>query len=109
MYESISKNNELENEMTLDISYFWYSAVVVIKCPSMKASDNNPSSHYSGHYCCHGLNVQAICDSSCRFTFFAMLHPQQYRNQEVSNLVQLAKMFAPQQLDLKTFQEQHIP
>ena len=23
--ESISKNNELENEMTLDMSYFWYS------------------------------------------------------------------------------------
>ena len=25
MYESISKNSELENEMTLDMSYFWYS------------------------------------------------------------------------------------
>ena len=25
MYESISKNNELENEMTLDMSFFWYS------------------------------------------------------------------------------------
>ena len=25
MYESISKNNELENEMTLDMSYFFYS------------------------------------------------------------------------------------
>ena len=25
MYESISKNNELENEMTLDMSYFWNS------------------------------------------------------------------------------------
>ena len=25
MYKSISKNNELENEMTLDMSYFWYS------------------------------------------------------------------------------------
>ena len=49
--------------------------LVVIKCPSMKASDNNPSSYYSGHYCCHGLNVQAICDSSCRFTFFAIAAP----------------------------------
>ena len=27
MYESISKNDELENEMTLDMSYFWYSDV----------------------------------------------------------------------------------
>ena len=25
MSESISKNKELENEMTLDMSYFWYS------------------------------------------------------------------------------------
>ena len=30
MYESISKNNELENEMTLDMSYFWYSDGSVI-------------------------------------------------------------------------------
>ena len=30
MYESISKNNELENEMTLDMSYFWYSDVIII-------------------------------------------------------------------------------
>ena len=30
MYESISKNNELENEMTLDMSYFWYSDVVFL-------------------------------------------------------------------------------
>ena len=29
MSESISKNNELENEMTLDMSYFWYSDVVL--------------------------------------------------------------------------------
>ena len=28
MSESISKNNELENEMTLDMSYFWYSDAV---------------------------------------------------------------------------------
>ena len=27
MSESIYKNNELENEMTLDMSYFWYSDV----------------------------------------------------------------------------------
>ena len=27
MSESKSKNNELENEMTLDMSYFWYSDV----------------------------------------------------------------------------------
>ena len=33
MYESISKNNELENEMILDMSYFWYSDAFV-RCSS---------------------------------------------------------------------------
>ena len=28
MSKSISKNNELENEMSLDMSYFWYSDVI---------------------------------------------------------------------------------
>ena len=30
MSESISKNNELENEMTLDMSNFWYSDVAIV-------------------------------------------------------------------------------
>ena len=28
MYESIYKNDELENEVSLDMSYFWYSDVL---------------------------------------------------------------------------------
>jgi DDE superfamily endonuclease len=46
--------------------------LIVVKSPSMKDSSNNPSSYYSGHYCCHVLNVQAICDASCHFSFFAV-------------------------------------
>ena len=30
MYESISKNKELENEVSSDMSYFWYSDVLCI-------------------------------------------------------------------------------
>ena len=41
----------------------------------MKDSSNNPSSYYSGHHYCHGLNVQAICDASCCFTLFAVAAP----------------------------------
>ena len=40
MYESISKNNELENEMTLDMSYFWYSD------DSNNSYQNNPKYPY---------------------------------------------------------------
>ena len=36
MYESISKNNELENEITLDMSYFWYSDGHITPSPSPK-------------------------------------------------------------------------
>ena len=49
--------------------------LVVIKCPSMKDSNNNPSSYYSGHYCCHGLNIQTICDDSCQIIFLAVAAP----------------------------------
>ena len=36
MYVSIYKNNELENEVSLDMSYFWYSDNFMIenKVPS---------------------------------------------------------------------------
>ena len=35
MYESIFKSNELENKMTLDMSYFWYSETT---CPILSSS-----------------------------------------------------------------------
>ena len=38
MYESISKNNELENEMTLDMSYFWYSDELYWKSTNINKS-----------------------------------------------------------------------
>jgi hypothetical protein len=47
--------------------------LAVVKCPSMKDRDNNPCSYYSGHYCCHGLNIQAICDVPCCITFLQLL------------------------------------
>ena len=49
--------------------------LVVVKCPSMKDSESNHSSYYSGRYYCHGLNVQAICNASCCFTCFAIAAP----------------------------------
>ena len=47
MYESISKNNELENEMTLDMSYFWYSDVVSLERLNVKIS-GIPLHQFSG-------------------------------------------------------------
>jgi hypothetical protein len=35
----------------------------------------NVSAYFSGHYQCHGVNVQACCDSQCRFTWFSVRSP----------------------------------
>ena len=50
MYESISKNNELENEMSLDMSYFWYSDDLMYeKCRSSGYHSNSLLSGQVGH------------------------------------------------------------
>jgi hypothetical protein len=43
--------------------------------PSMKDCGYNPKAYFSGHYMAHGLNIQAICDSDCCFTFFGVVAP----------------------------------
>jgi hypothetical protein len=47
MYESIYKNNEVENEVSLDMSYFWYSdecmvsSSVLLGCQSSSVSSSD--------------------------------------------------------------------
>ncbi|KAI2496037.1 nuclease [Fragilaria crotonensis] len=48
---------------------------VKICCPSMKECGYNPQAYFSGHYMAHGLNIQAVCDSDRRFTFFGVVAP----------------------------------
>ena len=45
-----------------------------IKVPSRKEA-KNVRSFFSGHYQCYGLNIQAVCDHHCRFTFLAVAGP----------------------------------
>lgn len=40
-----------------------------------KKEAGNVRSYFSGHYQCHGVNIQAICDAHCRFLFFAVASP----------------------------------
>jgi hypothetical protein len=35
----------------------------------------NIGSYFSGHYQCHGLNVQATCDANCRLIFLSIKCP----------------------------------
>jgi hypothetical protein len=39
------------------------------------AECGNVLAYYSGHYCCYGINVQAMCDSECHFLFYPLAAP----------------------------------
>ena len=53
----------------------------ISKRPTMKESNGNPRSFYSGHYDVYGLNVQAVCDVNCCFLFFGVVAPGKCGNQ----------------------------
>ena len=48
--------------------------LLLIKTPSQNESAN-VRSYFSGHYQAMGLNVQAMCDSKCRFTYVGIKAP----------------------------------
>jgi hypothetical protein len=48
--------------------------LLAINTPS-KRSAKNVRSYFSGHYRRNGINIQACCDASCRFTFFGIGGP----------------------------------
>jgi len=41
-----------------------------------QGSQEGNRAYFSGHYQCYGLNVQATCDASCRFTSLSVLCPR---------------------------------
>ena len=45
-----------------------------IRVPS-KSEVKNVKSFFSGHYQCYGVNIQAVADHHCRFTFIAFAGP----------------------------------
>jgi DDE superfamily endonuclease len=49
--------------------------LIEIKHPSEQECENSPNSYYSGHYCCYGLNIQAVCDVNMHFIFFSVAAP----------------------------------
>lgn len=48
--------------------------LLAIQAPSAREV-SNVRSYYSGHYSKYGINVQAVCDSNCVFTYFALTAP----------------------------------
>jgi hypothetical protein len=45
-----------------------------ITAPSF-AECGNVGAYFSGHYCTYGVNVQAMCDTDCRFIFLCLAAP----------------------------------
>ena len=68
-FESISHCSAIRNCVSAIDGY-----LLKIQTPS-SAEVGNVRSYFSGHYQCHGVNIQAACDHLCRFTFIGVAGP----------------------------------
>ena len=68
MYESISNNNELENEMTLDMSYFWYSDKAKCRACNIMVKHHKKSEKVKSHLNCCAPFKAIMKDLKIRIT-----------------------------------------
>ena len=68
-FEDISYSGVISNCVGVLDGY-----LLAITTPSKKTA-KNVRSYFSGHYRRNGINIQACCDSSCRFTFVGVGGP----------------------------------
>jgi hypothetical protein len=54
----------------------------------------NVRSYYSGHYQCSGVNVQAVADHLCRFTYLAVSAPGSTGDNDAIHQISLARRIA---------------
>ena len=65
----------------------------VSAAPSLKQA-KNPKAYYSGHYQDYGMNIKAICDSQCQFTYASVAAPggwndlAVYRNSSIAQQIE---------------------
>jgi DDE superfamily endonuclease len=57
-----------------------------------KNTAGNVKSYYSGHYQCHGINIQAVCDHHSRFIFFAVAAPGSTNDRDAIKETELPKV-----------------
>lgn len=62
-----------------------------IQTPS-KAEAKNVKSFFSGHYQTYGVNIQAACDSNCRFSFLGVAGPGVMGDREAIDQVSLGQL-----------------
>jgi hypothetical protein len=54
----------------------------------------NVRSYYSGHYQCNGVNIQAVADHHCRFTYLAVSAPGSTGDNDAIHQISLASRIA---------------
>jgi len=86
---------EFENVSTCGVIRNCVSAIdgylLKIITPSVK-DVGNVRSFFSGHYQCHGFNVQAACDVHCRFQYFSVAGPGNLNDCDAVNEVSLGEL-----------------
>jgi hypothetical protein len=68
-FRNISTGHAIKNCVTVVDGY-----LLRMTTPSKKEA-KNVRSFFSGHYQCHGVNIQAGCDADCRYTYVALAAP----------------------------------
>jgi hypothetical protein len=59
-----------------------------------KAEAKNVRAYYSGHYQCHGVNIQAVADHHCRFLYLAVAAPGSTGDNDAMSQISLASRIA---------------
>jgi hypothetical protein len=62
------------------------------RCPTVKETNGNVRTYFSGHCSHYGLNLQALCDSDLRFLFFGVMGPGSKSDQPAYELTGLAEI-----------------
>ena len=68
-FESTSEDGAIANCVGAIDGY-----LLRIRVP-VKSEVGNVRSYFSGHYQCYGINIQAVCDHMCHFTYLAVAAP----------------------------------
>ena len=59
-----------------------------------KREAENVRSYYSGHYQCNGVNIQAVADHHCRFSYLAVAAPGSTGDNDAIYQISLASRIA---------------
>ena len=75
---------------------------IEIKCPSEREPGNSSKSYYSGHHCCYGSNIQAVCDINMHFIFLSVAAPGKLSDQAALEKTSLHSIISQLPLRLNT-------